>query len=73
MSAVFDAIYAFWNQFVYTISNLRFFDVLDIVIMAFIIYKAIGFLRETRAGQLVKGLAFLLAIYAFSIVFELAV
>lgn len=73
MGAFFDAIYTFWNQFVYTISNVRIFDILDIVIMAFIIYKAIAFLRETRAGQLVKGIAFLLALYAFSIVFELVV
>ncbi len=73
MDAIFDAIYAFWNQFVYTISNVRFFDILDIVIIAFIIYKAVGFLRETRAGQLVKGIVFLLALYAFAIVFKLAV
>ena len=73
MNAIFDAIYAFWNQFVYTISNVRFFDILDIVIIAFIIYKAVGFLRETRAGQLVKGIVFLLALYAFAIVFELVV
>ncbi len=73
MGVVFDAIYTLWNQFVYTISNVRIFDILDIVIMAFIIYKAIAFLRETRAGQLVKGIAFLLALYAFSIAFELVV
>ena len=73
MSAVFDTIYTLWNQFVYTISNVRIFDILDIVIIAFIIYKAIGFLRETRAGQLVKGIAFLLILYAFANVFELVV
>ena len=73
MDAIFNAIYAFWNQFAYTISNVRFFDILDIAIIAFIIYKAVGFLRETRAGQLVKGIVFLLALYAFAIVFELVV
>ena len=73
MNAIFDAMYTLWNQFVYTISNVRIFDILDIVIMAYIIYKAVEFLRETRAGQLVKGIIFLLALYAFSIVFELVV
>lgn len=73
LSAIFDTIYTLWNQFIYTISNVRIFDILDIVIMAFIVYKAIGFLRETRAGQLVKGIVFLLALYAFAIVFKLAV
>lgn len=73
MSGIFDTIYTLWNQFVYTISNVRIFDIIDIVIMAFIIYKAIGFLRETRAGQLVKGIAFLLVLYAVANIFELAV
>ncbi len=73
MSAVLDTIYTVWNQFVYTISNLRVFDIIDILVIAFIVYKAIEFLRETRAGQLVKGIVLLLALYAFAIVFKLAV
>lgn len=73
MSAVFDTIYTIWNQFIYTISNLRVFDIIDIIIIALILYKAIEFLRETRAGQLVKGVVLLLALYAFAIAFKLAV
>ncbi len=73
MGAILDTVYTVWNQFVYTISNLRIFDIIDILFIAFIIYKAIEFLRETRAGQLVKGIVFLLALYAFAIVFKLAV
>ncbi len=74
MNALFDAIYTVWNQFVYTISNLRIpFDIIDILLIAFIVFKAIEFLRETRAGQLVKGIVLLLALYAFAIVFKLAV
>lgn len=64
MDTVFNAIYTFWNQIVYAISSMRFpFDFIDILVISFIIYKAIGFLRETRAGQLVKGIIILLAIY----------
>lgn len=73
MSAVLDTIYTVWNQFVYTLSNLRIFDIIDILVIAFIIYKAVEFLRETRAGQLVKGIVLLLALYAFAIVFKLPV
>ncbi len=73
MAAILDTLYTVWNQFVYTISNLRIFDIIDILIIAFIVYKAIEFLRETRAGQLVKGIVFLLVLYAFAIVFKLAV
>ncbi len=66
MSSIFSAIYAFWNQIVYAVSNFRVFDILDILAIAYIIYKAIAFLRETRAGQLVKGILILLVIYLFS-------
>lgn len=73
MSAILDTVYTVWNQFVYTVTNLRIFDIIDILIIAFIVYKAIEFLRETRAGQLVKGVVFLLALYACAITFKLAV
>lgn len=63
MDSVFDAIYATWNQLWYALSNIRIFDIIDILVMAFIIYKAIGFLRETRAGQLVKGILILFFVY----------
>lgn len=73
MSVVLDALYAFWNQILYAIQNFRIFDLLDIIIIAWLIYKAIAFLRETRAGQLVKGIAILLFVYAFANLFELSV
>ena len=34
----FGAIYSLWNQIIYALSNIRFFDILDIVVIAFIIY-----------------------------------
>ncbi len=73
MDIIFDRVVTIWNQFVNTVSSLRVFDIIDILIIAFILYKAIGFLRETRAGQLVKGIVLLLLLYAFAIVFKLAV
>lgn len=72
ITSIFDSIYAFWNQLVYAIINIRFFDILDIAIMAFIIYKAIEFLRETRAGQLVRGIALLFIAFILSAAFKLA-
>lgn len=38
-------------------------DVLDIVIVTFIIYSLLSFIRETRAQQLLKGLAIIIAAY----------
>lgn len=66
MSSILNAIYATWNQILYAISSIRIFDIIDIFVIAFIIYKAIGFLRETRAGQLVKGLIILLLLYSLA-------
>ncbi len=41
-------------------------DIIDILITAFIIYKLLGFIRETRAQQLVKGLLLLMLAYLLS-------
>lgn len=73
MSAVIDVIVAFWNQIIYAVSNIRVFDVIDILVIAYLIYKAIQFFRETRAGQLAKGIVILIAVYLIAQWFELAV
>lgn len=72
VSGFLNAIYATWNQIVYAISNIRMLDIVDILVIAFVIYKAIGFLRETRAGQLVKGLLILFIIYIIANWWDLA-
>lgn len=41
-----------------------FSDVLDVLLMAFVIYSAIKLIRETRAIQLAKGFVLLLVLYA---------
>ena len=73
MGAVLNFIYTVWNQIIYAVSNIRVFDIIDILVIAFLIYKAIQFLRETRAGQLAKGIIVLVAVYLIAKWFELAV
>ena len=73
VSSVISFIITFWNQIVYAVSNIRFFDILDILVIALIVYKAIEFLRDSRAGQLVKGLIVLLVAYALASWWQLAV
>ena len=51
---------------------VRIQDLLDVLIVAYIIYKAIGLLRETRAVQLIKGIVVLLVIYQISSWLQLA-
>lgn len=41
------------------ISGIKITDVADILVVAFIIYKVLDFIKETRAEQLIKGLLML--------------
>lgn len=52
----------FQNVFV----GFRLIDVLDIVIVAYLVYKILGFIQETRAQQLVRGLAVLGIVFFLS-------
>ena len=73
MSVVVNFIVGLWNQIIYAVSNITVFDVIDILIIAFLIYKAVQFLRETRAGQLTKGIIILLGLYLVAQWFKLTV
>ncbi|MBR2177313.1 MAG: diadenylate cyclase CdaA [Clostridia bacterium] len=46
-------------------------DVLDILVVSFIIYNLIKIMRETRAEQLVKGIIIILIAFAVSSIFNL--
>ncbi len=54
------------NFFDNIISSIGFNDILDILIVAFITYKLIGFIRDSRAQQLVKGMLVLVAAFFLS-------
>ncbi len=41
------------------ISGIGITDIIDILIVTLVIYKVLGFIKETRAEQLVKGLLFI--------------
>lgn len=66
MSAFLDTIYTIWNQLVYAVANIGIADVIDIAVIAYVIYQGIVFLRESRAGQLVKGLIILLVVFVLA-------
>ena len=52
-------------------SGIGFIDVIDILLVAFVIYKILGFIRESRAEQLVQGLLLLVVATWLSGVFHL--
>ncbi len=53
------------------ISGVGINDVLDILIVSFIVYKILGFIRESRAQQLVKGLLVLIVAFFLSDILHL--
>ena len=52
-------------------ANITVFDIIDILVVAFIVYKILGFIRDSRAQQLVKGVLVLVAVFALSGVLHL--
>ena len=55
-----------FNAFLSVISTFEFIDVIDVIILTYVIYLILKLIRETRAGQLVKGIFFLVAGYFIS-------
>ena len=49
----------FWNSLVSVVRTFTIADFIDIVLVSYLVYKAIKIVRETRAEQLVKGLVIL--------------
>ena len=68
-----DSLTEFWSQIWKAIREISVFDILDIVIVAFLLYKLIGLVRETRASQLVKGLILLIVVSLVARVLKLRV
>ena len=55
------------------ISSITLLDILDMVLMTYIIYKGFKLVRETKAQQLVTGILIILALYALSSLLQLKV
>ncbi len=51
--------------------SFTFADVLDVAIIAVLIYGVIKLVREARAGQLIKGLLLFVVLFLLSIIFNL--
>lgn len=64
---MFEEILAdFTQNFWRFMSTVRFADIIDIAIVAFIVYQGIRLVRETRAEQLVKGILILVVLLQLS-------
>ena len=68
---MWDAVVNAYNWFVALMLTFKATDVLDIMVVSFIIYNLIKIMRETRAEQLVKGILVLLVAFFLSGIFNL--
>ena len=60
-----------WDSILNLLRTFRIWDFFDIVIIAYLLYKVLMFAANTRAGQLIKGIALLFAMYVISATLEL--
>lgn len=71
MSKMWEAMQNVWMQFVGLIRTFQPTDLIDILMVSYLIYKGIQLVRDTRAAQLVKGIVILLVVYAIVTLFQL--
>jgi len=62
---------SFLSNFFNTIFRITINDVIDILIVAYIFYKMLMFIKDTRAAQVLKGILFLLVATQLSDIFNL--
>ena len=62
MTQLLNGISEVLNNIIGVFKGISIGDILDIVILTFLIYKAVQLVRETHAGQLLKGIIFFVLI-----------
>ncbi len=60
-----------WDSILNLLRTFRIWNFFDIVIIAYLLYKVLMFATNTRAGQLLKGIALLFVMYVFAATLEL--
>ncbi len=60
-----------WNNILNVLKTFGFWDLVDIIIIAYLLYRVLLFAANTRAGQLIKGIFLLLIVYIISAALDL--
>lgn len=55
-----------FSAFLSVVSTFKPIDIIDVLILTYVIYLLLKLIRETRAGQLIRGIIFLVASYFVS-------
>lgn len=66
MSGIFKVIQSWFTQFILVMKSSDIMDLLDIIIVAFIVYKLVQIVRQTRAKQIIYGVLIIVAAWAVS-------
>ena len=45
--------------------SIKTTDIIDIIVVAYLLYKLLGFIRETRAQQLFRGVLLIVAFFLY--------
>ena len=61
------------DSYVNSILPIEFWDIVDIAVLAFLIYKGIIIVKEIRAGGLIKGIILIFAVYLIMTFVEMKV
>ena len=64
---IWEMIRNWWQALLNVMHSISFVDFLDIALLTYLVYILFKFVRETRAGQLMKGIALLVAFYFISL------
>ena len=64
-----NAITVFWN----VVKTIQIWDILDIAIISYLIYKVISFVRKTNSTGIIKGVLLLIAVLWLSRILHLRV
>lgn len=62
-----------WSNILNVLRTFRIWDFIDIIIIAYLLYRMLLFASNTRAGQLIKGIFILFVMYLVSAALELKI
>jgi len=62
IETVREITYQIWGTILTLRNTVRVWDVIDILLMAFIVYRILSFMQKTSASSVIKGLLFILGV-----------
>ncbi|MCL2408026.1 MAG: diadenylate cyclase CdaA [Oscillospiraceae bacterium] len=73
MEAIRDWVLSTWRQLTLLAQAINPWDVIDILIVAYLVYRILTLMRKTSSGSVIKGIILLLAVAWLSYMFNLRV